>query len=56
MKNLPILLTVLFIGLKLAGIISWSWVFVLSPLLIWISIVAFLLFILGICAFVGKKF
>ncbi len=56
MKNLAILLTVLFIGLKLAGIISWSWIFVLSPLLIWVSIAAFLLLILGICAFVGKKF
>ncbi len=26
------LLTVLFIGLKLAGIIEWSWLWVLSPL------------------------
>ena len=31
------LLTVLFIGLKLAGIIAWSWWWVLSP--IWISAV-----------------
>lgn len=30
------LLTVLFIGLKLGGVINWSWVWVLSPL--WISI------------------
>lgn len=29
------LLTVLFIGLKLAGVIAWSWLWVLSPL--WIS-------------------
>ena len=29
------LLTVLFIGLKLTGYITWSWVWVLSP--IWIS-------------------
>lgn len=28
-------LTILFIGLKLAGIIKWSWVWVLSPL--WIT-------------------
>ena len=26
------LLTVLFIGLKLAGVIEWSWVWVLAPL------------------------
>lgn len=26
------LLTVLFIGLKLGGIIEWSWVWVLAPL------------------------
>ena len=33
----PGLLTVLFIGLKLTGNITWSWVWVLSPL--WISFV-----------------
>jgi hypothetical protein len=32
------LLTVLFIGLKLTGYISWSWWWVLSPL--WISVLA----------------
>jgi hypothetical protein len=31
---LPTLLTVLFIGLKLANIIAWSWFWVLSPLLL----------------------
>lgn len=30
------LLTVLFIGLKLTGHITWSWLWVLSPL--WISV------------------
>ena len=33
--NFTALLTVLFIGLKLTGVIDWSWVWVLSPL--WIS-------------------
>jgi len=56
MKHFAILLTVLFVGLKLTGAISWSWFLVLSPLLIWVLIVAFLVFILGICAFVSKKF
>lgn len=40
------LLTVLFIGLKLAGIITWSWWWVLSPL--WIAfILAFVLALLA---------
>lgn len=34
------LLTILFIGLKLAGYIGWSWLWVLSPL--WIPVVVFL--------------
>lgn len=43
------LLTILFIGLKLTGFITWSWWWVLSPL--WISFalgVLFLLFVLVI--------
>jgi len=36
-------LTLIFITLKLCGVIDWSWVWVLSP--IWISIV--LAFIIG---------
>jgi uncharacterized protein (DUF983 family) len=38
----PGLLTVLFIGLKLTGYISWSWWWVLSPL--WISALIALVF------------
>ena len=38
-------LTVLFIGLKLTGYITWPWVWVLSPL--WISL-GFLIIILAI--------
>jgi hypothetical protein len=36
----PTLLAILFIGLKLAGIITWSWFWVLSPL--WIGFAIFL--------------
>jgi len=39
------LLTVLFIGLKLAAIISWPWVWVLGPL--WIPLVIACLGVLG---------
>ena len=35
--NLADLLLILFIGLKLAGKIDWSWFWVLSPL--WISLI-----------------
>ena len=46
------LLTILFIGLKLAGVITWSWWWVLSPL--WIGFLAALL--IGIiCAIIGVK-
>jgi len=38
------LLTILFIALKLTGVITWSWVWVLSPL--WIGFVLFLGFLL----------
>ncbi len=38
--NLFTLLTVLFVGLKLTGHIDWSWWWVLSPVLIPLSIAA----------------
>lgn len=37
------LLTILFIALKLTGVITWSWVWVLSPL--WIPFVIFLVIV-----------
>ena len=51
----PGLLTILFIGLKLTGYITWSWLWVLSPL--WISGLVALIFIfvaLTIVATTGK--
>jgi len=41
------LLTILFIGLKLTGYITWSWIWVLSPL--WIP----LAFVIGLIAVIG---
>jgi ABC-type transport system involved in multi-copper enzyme maturation permease subunit len=41
MKNLLILLTVLFIGLKLGSVITWPWLYVLAPLILWIAFVIF---------------
>lgn len=37
------LLTILFIGLKLTGNITWSWFWVLSPLIFSVSIAVLLL-------------
>lgn len=39
------LLAVLFIGLKLGGVIAWSWLWVLSPLWIPVAIVLVILLI-----------
>lgn len=40
------LLTIAFIVLKLAGIIKWSWIWVLSPL--WLSALVAILFLIFI--------
>jgi hypothetical protein len=47
-------LTILFVGLKLTGFISWPWIWVISP--IWISFLialGFLAIILGIAVVSG---
>jgi hypothetical protein len=47
------LLTVLFVALKLMGYITWSWLWVLSP--VWISLlVGIVLLALGV-SFVSRK-
>jgi hypothetical protein len=43
-SQFPVLLTALFIGLKLGNIIDWPWVWVLSP--IWIPFAAVIAFFL----------
>ena len=48
------LLTLLFIGLKLTGYITWSWIWVLSPLWISISITLLLLSAVILLVAVGK--
>lgn len=46
---LAVLLTVLFVGLKLTGHIAWSWVWVISPILIYAGLgVAVVVIILGV--------
>lgn len=49
------LLTIVFIVLKLIGKITWSWVWVLSPLWISIALVVLIFIILGIAYLIVKK-
>ncbi len=53
--SLTTLLTGLFITLKLIGLISWSWWWVLSPVWISFALVAILLVIATICLAIGKS-
>jgi len=54
MNLLPILLCVLFVGLKLTNYIAWSWLWVLSPM--WISfILAFLIIFVALAKKESKK-
>jgi len=54
MKLLTTLLAVLFIGLKLTNHITWSWIWVLSPL--WICFVwnLFLILFIALCAMISE--
>lgn len=47
-------LTILFVALKLVGVINWSWLWVLSPLWISTAVVLFVLAIAGIIWLVNK--
>lgn len=47
------LLTLVFIVLKLTGVIDWSWVWVLSPL--WISAILILIGVIILCL-IKRKF
>lgn len=49
------LLTIVFIVLKLVGVISWSWLWVLAPLWIEAIIVAIILIIVVIVVAVSKR-
>lgn len=49
------LLTIVFIVLKLTGVINWSWVWVLAPIWIDLILVVVLLIIVGIFCYLSKK-
>ncbi len=44
-----VVLTIVFVILKLTGVITWSWWFVLAPL--WVPVALFLLIVLGVVIF-----
>lgn len=48
-----VLLTIVFIVLKLCGIITWSWWWVLSPL--WISAMGWVILLIVVLLIGGKK-
>lgn len=48
-----VLLTIVFIVLKLCGIITWSWWWVLSPL--WISAIGWVILLIVVLLIGGKK-
>ena len=48
------LLAILFIALKLTGVITWSWLWVLAPIWIPFVIVVFILIIAGIVIIANK--
>lgn len=49
------LLTIVFITLKLTGVINWSWWWVLSPILIPWAIFLAILLIAGIVVLIAKR-
>lgn len=49
-------LAILFIGLKLGGVITWSWLWVLSPLWIPFVLVLFILAVVAVGFFLGSLF
>jgi hypothetical protein len=52
----PTLLTLLFIGLKLAEVIDWNWFWILLPMLWPFAVVAAIFGSLAIAAFLGAIF
>lgn len=50
-----ILLTVLFVGLKLTGFIAWSWFLVVLPLIVWMAVIALILAVAGGLAIVVAR-
>ena len=48
-------LTILFIALKLCGVIAWSWLWVLSPIWITLSLIAVIAVIIVALDHLGRR-
>jgi len=59
LELLVVLLTVLFVALKLTGVIDWGWLWVLSPVLLCmclpIALIATIIFVI-IIVYLAKRF
>ena len=49
-------LQLLFIGLKLAGCIDWSWWMVFVPLFVWLGLMVMLFALIGVIAYVEDEY
>ena len=49
------LLTIAFIVLKLCGVIKWSWLWVLSPIWITLSVIGVCAVVILICRLISKN-
>lgn len=50
------LLTIAFIVLKLCGVITWSWIWVLSPIWIGFALLIFAIIVIGIVVLIASMF
>ena len=55
MGLLAVLLTALFVGLKLTGVVAWSWFWVVSPISIYV-VVGVIVWVFMLFAFVWGDF
>lgn len=53
MKSFPACLTLLFITLKLTGVINWSWLWCWSPMLVVLGILLVMIFVMGLLSLIA---
>lgn len=46
---------IVFLILKLCKVINWSWLWVLSPLWIWASVLALIFMLMGLCYYLKES-
>ena len=51
--GLASVLTIVFVVLKLVGVINWSWIWVLAPL--WIDLILVVLVVVGVAIYVAHE-